>query len=32
MTSFDPRLMQYNPAQTQQFYNLLANAPRNARA
>ena len=24
MTSFDPRLMQYNPAQTQQFYKLLA--------
>ncbi len=24
MTSFDPRLVQYNPAQTQQFYRLLA--------
>jgi len=28
MTSFDPRLMQYNPAQTQQFYNLLAERAR----
>jgi macrolide transport system ATP-binding/permease protein len=24
MTSFDPRLMQYNPTQTQQFYKVLA--------
>jgi len=24
MTTFDPRLVQYNPAQTQQFYKLLA--------
>ena len=30
MTSFDPRLMQYNPAQTQQFYKLLAERVREA--
>ncbi len=28
MTSFDPRLMQYNAAQTQQFYKLLAERAR----
>jgi predicted permease len=30
MTSFDPRLMQYNAAQTQQFYKLLAERVREA--
>jgi macrolide transport system ATP-binding/permease protein len=30
MTSFDPRLMQYNAAQTQQFYKLLAERIRKA--
>src|SRR5256885_11108714 len=30
MTSFDPRLMQYNAAQTQQFYKLLAERVRTA--
>jgi macrolide transport system ATP-binding/permease protein len=30
MTSFDPRLMQYNAAQTQQFYKLLAERAREA--
>ena len=30
MTSFDPRLMQYNAAQTQQFYKLLAERVRQA--
>jgi len=30
MTSFDPRLMQYNTAQTQQFYKLLAERVREA--
>jgi predicted permease len=30
MTSFDPRLMQYNSAQTQQFYKLLAERVREA--
>jgi predicted permease len=30
MTSFDPRLVQYNPAQTQQFYKLLAERMRQA--
>jgi predicted permease len=30
MTGFDPRLMQYNPAQTKQFYKLLAERIREA--
>jgi predicted permease len=30
MVSFDPRLMQYNPAQTQRFYKLLAERVREA--
>jgi predicted permease len=30
MTSFDPRLVQYSPAQTQQFYKLLAERVREA--
>jgi predicted permease len=30
MTSFDPRLMQYNAAQTEQFYKLLAERVRSA--
>ncbi|MGA8027855.1 MAG: ABC transporter permease [Bryobacteraceae bacterium] len=30
MTSFDPRLVQYNPAQTQRFYKLLAERAREA--
>src|SRR5208282_4466270 len=30
MTSFDPRLIQYNAAQTQQFYKLLAERTREA--
>jgi predicted permease len=30
MTTFDPRLVQYNPAQTQQFYKLLAERVRQA--
>jgi macrolide transport system ATP-binding/permease protein len=30
MTSFDPRLVQYNPAQTQRFYKLLAERVRQA--
>ena len=30
MTTFDPRLVQYNPAQTQQFYKLLAEQVRQA--
>jgi macrolide transport system ATP-binding/permease protein len=30
MTSFDPRLVQYSPAQTQQFYRLLAERMREA--
>jgi hypothetical protein len=30
MTTFDPRLVQYDPAQTQQFYKLLAERARQA--
>ena len=30
MTSFDPRLVQYSPAQTQQFYKLLAERMRDS--